>query len=69
MRTTGHRRVIAAAVTTTAATLTLIGTPAHAQTPSSTATPSVSADTTELTRLAEGYLQQRADLLKRSVRR
>ncbi|MEU7467239.1 hypothetical protein AB0A94_01525 [Streptomyces sp. NPDC044984] len=51
MRTTGHRRVIAAAATTAVATLTLIGTPAHARTPSPTATPSASADTTELTRL------------------
>ncbi|MFF9452539.1 hypothetical protein [Streptomyces flaveolus] len=61
--TTGHRRVIATVATTAAATLTRIGTPAHAQTPSPTAAPSASADTSELTQLAEGYLQQRADLL------
>ncbi|MGA5438747.1 amidase domain-containing protein [Streptomyces griseoincarnatus] len=63
MRTTGHRRVAAAVATTAATTLTLIGTPAHAQTPSPTAAPSASADASELTQLAEGYLQQRADLL------
>ncbi|MDC2958947.1 amidase domain-containing protein [Streptomyces gilvifuscus] len=66
MRIAQHRRVFAAAVTTTAAMLALIDTPASAQPANLAAPAAVNADTTTLTQLAEGYLQQRADMLTTS---
>ncbi|MBK3570002.1 amidase domain-containing protein [Streptomyces sp. MBT62] len=60
MRTTHHRHVVAA---TAAATLALVGVPVGAQ-PASAAEPaSAGVDTSVLAGLAEGYLQQRADML------
>lgn len=64
MRMAHLRRVLAgAAASATAAMLVLSGTPADAQPASPAAASSASADTTALTQLAEGYLQQRADML------
>ncbi|MFF7894176.1 amidase domain-containing protein [Streptomyces sp. NPDC007907] len=59
-----HRRVLTGAAASAAATmLVLTGTPADAQPASPVAASSASVDTTALTRLAERYLQQRADML------
>jgi len=64
MRTAHHRHVVVAA--TAAATLALVGMPVGAQ-PASAAEPaSASVDTSVLAGLAEGYLQQRADMLTTS---
>ncbi|MEV4879702.1 hypothetical protein [Streptomyces cyaneofuscatus] len=60
----GPARVIAAGVTATVAVLALIHLPTPTGTPPPRATSSASAaDTTELSRLARSYLQQRADML------
>ncbi|MFJ9636022.1 hypothetical protein [Streptomyces sp. NPDC101178] len=60
----GPARIVAAGVTATAAVLTLIYLPVPTGTPPPRTTSSASAaDTTELTRLAKEYLQQRADML------
>ncbi|MDX3375988.1 hypothetical protein PV390_16455 [Streptomyces sp. ME02-6991-2A] len=60
----GTARVFAAGATATAAVLALIYLPIPTETPPPRTTQSAStADTTELTRLARGYLQQRADML------
>jgi len=60
----GPARIFAAGVTATVAVLALIYLPAPAETPPPRSTSSASAaDTAELTLLARGYLQQRADML------
>ncbi|TQJ75443.1 amidase domain-containing protein [Streptomyces sp. SLBN-31] len=66
MRVAQHRRVLAAAVTTAAAILALVDVPASAQPADLAAPTAANADTTALAQLAEGYLQQRADMLTTS---
>lgn len=64
MRTAHHRRVLAGASASAAAAMFVFtGTPAEAQAASAAVASSANADTTALTQLAEGYLQQRADML------
>lgn len=63
MRNAHHRRIFAAAVTTAAVLLVLTDAPANAQPSSPAATSLSNPDTTGLAQLAEGYLQQRADML------
>ncbi|MET9924595.1 MULTISPECIES: hypothetical protein [unclassified Streptomyces] len=60
----GPARIVAAGMTATAAVLAIIYLPVPTGPPPPRTTSSASAaDTTELTRLAEEYLQQRADML------
>ncbi|OKJ08402.1 hypothetical protein AMK21_31785 [Streptomyces sp. CB00316] len=60
----GFSRIITTGATATVAVLALIHLPAPTGTPPPRATSSVgTTGTTELTRLAQGYLQQRADML------
>ncbi|MFI7234977.1 hypothetical protein [Streptomyces cyaneofuscatus] len=60
----GLSRIIATGATATVAVLALIHLPVPTETPPPRTTPSANtADTTELTRLARSYLQQRADML------
>ncbi|MFI1563863.1 amidase domain-containing protein [Streptomyces sp. NPDC020490] len=66
MRTAQHRQALAVVATTAAAILALVDIPAHAESSASVASPTASADSTELAQLAEGYLQQRADMLTTS---
>ncbi|HEY8981308.1 MAG TPA: amidase domain-containing protein [Streptomyces sp.] len=66
MRVAQHRRVFAAAVTMAAAMLAVIDAPASAQPADPAAPTAATADTTALAQLAEGYLQQRADMLTTS---
>lgn len=64
MRVAHHRRVlVGAALPAVAAMLVLASTPAGAQAVSPAAASSANTDTTRLTQLAEGYLQQRAEML------
>ncbi|MGW9299944.1 hypothetical protein ACWHA3_03845 [Streptomyces cyaneofuscatus] len=64
MASPGPARIFAAGATATVAVLALIYLPVPTETPPPRTAPSASAaDTTELTRLAQEYLQQRADML------
>ncbi|MEU8981451.1 amidase domain-containing protein [Streptomyces sp. NPDC048309] len=64
MRIAQHRQTVVAA--TAVATFALVGIPAGAQSASAAEPATASADTTALAGLAEGYLQQRADMLTTS---